>query len=95
MAMSRFGECNKSLTHGALSEFVHNYRHRKSAEWCPIEMAGVATSCPNEGHFVVYHRTTGMIPNYAGHVPGEAFTFGRTYGNATVDAKRWIALHKT
>lgn len=95
MAMSRFGECSKSLTHGALSEFVHNYRRRKSAEWCPLEMAGVATSCPSEGHFVIYHRTTGMIPKYAGHVPGEAFTFGRTYGNATVDAKRWIALHKS
>ncbi|KAL9878976.1 CIMIP2 protein GA14893-like isoform 1-T1 [Glossina fuscipes fuscipes] len=94
MAMTRFGQSSKQLSHGALSEFINNYRHRRSDEWCPLQSAGVASSCPNTSQFVIYHPTVGMIPNYAGHVPGEAFTFGRTYGNATIDAKRWIALHK-
>ncbi|TMW49145.1 hypothetical protein DOY81_005777 [Sarcophaga bullata] len=94
MAMTRFGQSNKALTNSALCEFTNNYHHRKSAEWCPMEMSGVASSTPNDGQFVVYHRMTGMVPKYAGHVPGELFSFGRTYGNSTIDAKRWIALHK-
>lgn len=94
MAMTRFGQSNKQLTNSALSEFTNNYRHRLSAEWCPMELTGIASSCPTRGQFIIYPRTIGMIPKYAGHVPGEAFTFGRTYGNATVDAKRWLALHK-
>ncbi|XP_075157031.1 CIMIP2 protein GA14893 [Haematobia irritans] len=94
MAMTRFGQSSKQLTNSALAEFTNNYHHRQSAEWCPMEMTGVASSCPNMGQFVIYHRTIGMIPRYAGHVPGEAFTIGRTFGNATVNAKRWLALHK-
>uniref|UniRef100_A0A1A9W9F8 Ciliary microtubule inner protein 2A-C-like domain-containing protein n=1 Tax=Glossina brevipalpis TaxID=37001 RepID=A0A1A9W9F8_9MUSC len=94
MAMTRFGQSSKQLSHGALTDFVNNYRHRKSDEWCPLEAAGVASSCPNSTQFVIYHQSVGMIPNYAGHVPGEAYSFGRTYGNATVNAKRWFALHK-
>lgn len=94
MAMTRFGQSSKQLTNSALCEFTNNYHHRRSAEWCPIEMAGVGTSCPNSGQFVIYHRNIGIVPNYGGHVPGEAFSFGRTYGMATVDAKNWLALHK-
>ncbi|XP_014088595.1 CIMIP2 protein GA14893 [Bactrocera oleae] len=94
MALTRFGETSKQLTNSALCEFTNNYHHRRSAEWCPQENAGIGSSCPNTGHFVIYHRTIGMVPKYAGHVPGETFTFGRTFGDATVDAKHWLALHK-
>lgn len=97
MTMSRFGQSNKQLTNSALVEFTNNYhhlRHRQSAEWCPMEMTGVATSCPNNGQFAIYHRTIGMVPSYSGHVPGKLYSFGRTYGNATIDAKRWLALNK-
>lgn len=101
MAMTRFGQSNKQLTNSALCEFTNNYHHRKSDEWCPMEMSGIASSfSPNNGQqkqhqqSVIYHRTIGMVPSYAGHVPGELFSFGRTYGNATIDAKRWLSLHK-
>ncbi|XP_013104479.2 UPF0605 protein GA14893-like [Stomoxys calcitrans] len=94
MAMTHFGKSSKQLTNSALADFTNNYHHRQSAEWCPMELTGIASSCPNLGQFVIYHRTIGMIPKYSGHVPGEAFTIGCTYGNATVNAKRWLALHK-
>lgn len=29
-----------------------------------------------------------MLPNYNGHVPGEQFRIGKTYGTATRNAKR-------
>ncbi|CAK1548112.1 unnamed protein product [Leptosia nina] len=38
----------------------------------------------------IYHKHVGMLPNYAGHVPGCLFRFGKTYGNDTRDAKRWL-----
>ncbi|KAJ2946651.1 hypothetical protein O0L34_g12708 [Tuta absoluta] len=38
----------------------------------------------------IYHKHVGMLPNYAGHVPGHMFRFGMTYGNDTRDAKRWL-----
>ncbi|KAF9795582.1 hypothetical protein SFRURICE_004954 [Spodoptera frugiperda] len=38
----------------------------------------------------IYHKHVGMLPNYAGHVPGCMFRFGKTYGNDTRDAKRWL-----
>ncbi|KPJ14539.1 putative elongator complex protein 3 [Papilio machaon] len=38
----------------------------------------------------IYHKHVGMLPNYAGHVPGCIFRFGKTYGNDTRDAKRWL-----
>ncbi|XP_037813393.1 UPF0605 protein GA14893 isoform X1 [Lucilia sericata] len=94
MTMTRFGQSNKQLTNSALCEFTNNYHHRKSDEWCPMEMSGIPSSSPNNGQFVIYHRTIGMVPSYAGHVPGELFSFGRTYGNSTIDAKNWLALHK-
>ena len=31
-----------------------------------------------------------MLPNYLGHVPGETFRFGKTFGADTKDAKRWL-----
>lgn len=96
MAMTRFGQSSKQLTNSALCEFTNNYRHRKSEEWCPNEMSGIASSSPTTGQqqSIIYHPTTGMVPKYAGHVPGEIFSFGRTYGNSTVDAKNWLAMHK-
>ncbi|XP_061401546.1 CIMIP2 protein GA14893 [Musca vetustissima] len=94
MTMTHYGQSNKRLTNSALCEFTNNYHHRQSAEWCPMELTGIANACPNAGQFVIYHRTIGMIPKYAGHVPGEAYAVGRTYGNATVNAKSWLELHK-
>jgi hypothetical protein len=43
----------------------------------------------------IYRGCEGMMPYYNGHVPGEQFRIGKTYGTATRNAKRAIqrSLH--
>jgi len=38
----------------------------------------------------IYHGCEGMVPLYGGHVPGEQFRYGKTYGTSTRNAKRAI-----
>ncbi|XP_061716276.1 CIMIP2 protein GA14893-like [Cydia pomonella] len=85
----RFGESSKKLTNSALCDFSSNYRRRQSTEWAPVNVVKPDPPLsinPTE----IYHKHVGMIPNYAGHVPGCLFRFGNTYGNDTRDAKRWL-----
>lgn len=51
---------------------------------------GVGASIPSLPCHKIYHRNIGLIPNYGGHVPGQTFRFGQTYGTDSVDAKRWL-----
>ncbi|KAH8263957.1 hypothetical protein KR038_010347 [Drosophila bunnanda] len=95
MAVTRFGESNQVLTHRALCSFSDYMYKKKRDSWCcGQDLSGPAVTCPPVGHFVVYHTTDGMVPSYAGHVPGEMYKFGRTYGKTTYDAKRWLEVHK-
>nr|XP_004928645.1 UPF0605 protein CG18335 [Bombyx mori] len=85
----RFGESSKKLTNSALCDFSSNYRRRQSTEWAPVNVVKPDPPLsinPTE----IYHKHVGMLPNYAGHVPGCVFRFGKTYGNDTRDAKRWL-----
>ncbi|KAH8380820.1 UPF0605 protein CG18335 [Drosophila serrata] len=95
MAVTRFGESNQVLTHRALCSFSDYMYKKKRDSWCcGQDLSRPAITCPPVGHFVVYHTTDGMVPSYAGHVPGEMYKFGRTYGKTTYDAKRWLEVHK-
>ncbi|XP_050663895.1 UPF0605 protein CG18335-like isoform X2 [Leptidea sinapis] len=85
----RFGDSSKKLTNSALCDFSSNYRRRQSTEWAPVNVVKPDPPMsinPTE----IYHKHVGMLPNYAGHVPGCVFRFGKTYGNDTRDAKRWL-----
>ncbi|KAH8397011.1 hypothetical protein KR215_007608, partial [Drosophila sulfurigaster] len=66
---------------------------RRSVEWVPIRSAGVGRSSAITNG-VIYPRVCGMLPRYGGHVPGEIFNVGHSFGSSTVDAKRWLALHR-
>ncbi|KAH8370003.1 hypothetical protein KR093_001864, partial [Drosophila rubida] len=66
---------------------------RRSIEWVPIRSAGVGRSSAITNG-VIYPRVCGMLPRYGGHVPGEIFNVGHSFGSSTVDAKRWLALHR-
>ncbi|XP_030386661.1 UPF0605 protein GA14893 [Scaptodrosophila lebanonensis] len=95
MAVARFGESNKVLTNRALSSFSDYMYKRKRDKWCcGQDLSRQGITCPPVGHFVIYHDNIGMIPAYAGHVPGELYKFGRTYGKTTYDAKRWLEIHR-
>ncbi|XP_030378408.1 UPF0605 protein GA14893 [Scaptodrosophila lebanonensis] len=81
------------LPDGSLCSPKDDLYFRRSAEWVPLEKAGVGRSFANTNG-VIYPRVIGMLPRYGGHVPGEIFDVGRTYGRSTIDAKRWLALHR-
>lgn len=34
----------------------------------------------------IYPKTTGLVPHYTGHIPGQKFKFGDTFGSGTRDA---------
>lgn len=95
MAITRFGEHSKDLTHNALCSFSRYMHKRKRDKWCcGQDLTTPAIVCPPVAHFVIYHKNHGMIPSYAGHVPGHLYKIGRTYGKTTYDAKRWLDIHK-
>ncbi|KAK2574990.1 hypothetical protein KPH14_008748 [Odynerus spinipes] len=86
---AHFGATNVPATNSALCEFTSNYRQRQSTEWAPVTVTKPDPPLliqPTE----IYHKHVGMLPNYLGHVPGEIFRFGKTFGADTKDAKRWL-----
>ncbi|OAD57336.1 hypothetical protein WN48_02262 [Eufriesea mexicana] len=86
---AHFGKTNLPATNSALCDFTSDYRKRQSTEWAPVTI-----SRPDPPFIIqpttLYHKHVGMLPNYLGHVPGETFRFGKTFGTDTKDAKRWL-----
>ncbi|CAH0552676.1 unnamed protein product [Brassicogethes aeneus] len=84
-----FGKSNEAMTNSVLCDFTANYRKSLSTEWSPV-----TTSRPDPPLLIspteIYHRQLGQLPNYGGHIPGAIFRFGKTYGNDSRDAKRWL-----
>ncbi|XP_030560284.1 UPF0605 protein GA14893 [Drosophila novamexicana] len=95
MAVTRFGEPSKVLTHNALCSFSDYMYKRKRDSWCcGQDLSTPAIKCPPVGHFIIYHNNHGMNPSYAGHVPGNMYKFGRTFEKTSYHAKRWLEIHK-
>ncbi|KAK6620742.1 hypothetical protein RUM43_011037 [Polyplax serrata] len=86
---SKFGMSNDPMTNSALCDFTSNYRKKMSTEWAPVNL-----SRPDPPlHFQpmeIYHKHVGLMPNYAGHIPGARFRCGKTIGDDSRDAKRWL-----
>ncbi|XP_055918353.1 UPF0605 protein GA14893 [Eupeodes corollae] len=84
MAFSRCGENHKALTTNALSDFLNHYMHQRNRQPVPI----ARPNCE------IYLRKMGLMRSYAGHVPGERFRFGHTFGRSTTFAKRGLNLQQ-
>lgn len=86
---TKFGLTNDPMTNSALCDFTSNYRKKQSAEWAPVNL-----SRPDPPLIIlptdIYHRHIGMIPNYTGHIPGARLRCGKTFGEDSRDAKRWL-----
>ncbi|KAH1021891.1 hypothetical protein HUJ04_011375 [Dendroctonus ponderosae] len=84
-----FGKTNEAMTNSNLCDFTSNYRKRLSNEWAPVEI-----DRPDPPVLMqpadIYHKHMGQLPNYGGHIPGAIFRYGKTYGNDSRDAKRWL-----
>ena len=69
---SKYGQSYAPYSNSALCDFTSNYRKRQSTEWVPV---GITQPEPPLiiQPAALYHRQLGMIPRYAGHVPGYQF----------------------
>ncbi|XP_017769917.1 PREDICTED: protein FAM166B [Nicrophorus vespilloides] len=72
-----------------LTGFTADNRSRLGTEWTPLNFVAADPPLIIQPS-TIYYRHIGQVPNYSGHIPGEIFRFGRTYGNDTKDAKRWL-----
>ncbi|GFO46787.1 protein fam166b-like [Plakobranchus ocellatus] len=69
-----------------LSRFTNDVNKTRHLRKQPIFVHSAVTP-PPEGKRL-YPQHSGMIPRYTGHVPGERFRFGATYGCSTEDARK-------
>lgn len=72
-ASSRIGMTHKPLTTDALCEFMDQYNRERAQEWSPIKEFNVGSTKAPRSVTEIYPKTSGLIPNYAGHVPGVIF----------------------
>lgn len=86
---ANFGKSRNKISRSSLCDFTTDYRKRLSNEWAPIYT--IRQEAPYIIQpFEIYHTHLGQMPNYTGHIPGAQFRYGKTYGNDTIDAKRWL-----
>lgn len=86
---SNFKNARQMISKTNICDFVTDYRKRLSNEWVPAYVARPEVPVVIQP-FDIYHKHLGQLPNYTGHIPGAIFRYGRTYGNDTRDAKRWL-----
>lgn len=78
-------EYTNSFTH----DFTGNHRQRQNTAWFPDSLDKPTPPLIIQSA-QIYHKHLGQIPNYCGHIPGKMFRFGKTFGNDSRDAKRWL-----
>jgi len=71
-------------TNKALCDFTTSYRDTKANAKLPIVLNRPAK--PVENSKPIYYKDSGMVPHYTGHIPGEKFRYGRTFGHSTTNA---------
>ncbi|XP_070491359.1 CIMIP2 protein CG18335-like [Chironomus tepperi] len=84
-----FGHTSKVDSHSALCDFTNGYQFTKSTEWAPLPFYHTSLDGDRPGT-EIYPRNTGLISNYMGHVPGMKLSYGKTFGNESVNAKRYL-----
>jgi len=71
-------------TNKALCDFTTNYIETKTNAKLPIVIN--RPTKPVENTKPIYYKDSGMVPHYTGHIPGEKFRYGRTFGHSTTNA---------
>ncbi|XP_055375434.1 protein FAM166B-like [Condylostylus longicornis] len=72
----------------ALCEFTKYYKLNQHYRRIPITIETIISKPKNNFEkYEIYIKDKGMIPNYTGHVPGERFEIGKSYGKSTLNAK--------
>lgn len=73
------------ITHLALNEFTDDLRAKSATQ--ASEGVHVDRSAPAMMHGKpIYPVETGLVPHYTGHIPGQKFRYGNTFGHSTENA---------
>ncbi|CAD7076896.1 unnamed protein product [Hermetia illucens] len=97
-------QCNVDLScHRRIYKTRDMFKEFKVSEATPderkieLELCKYQPGSPNDAFakersaiFDIYKKDSGLIPNYAGHVPGSDFRFGKTFGYDSFNAKQWL-----
>ncbi|XP_064616788.1 ciliary microtubule inner protein 2B-like [Liolophura sinensis] len=78
------GQGSPGLTHVALNEFTDAVAQTKAAATAPVKLEEVREE--RRDPVSIYPDSSGLIPRYTGHIPGQKFRHGRTFGHSTYDA---------
>lgn len=84
-ARPRHGAGYPIITHDALNEFTTDIARLKSLHNHPVTVHKPEVRIRDLK--LLYPVESGIIPRYTGHIPGQRYRFGDTFGHSTVNAK--------
>ena len=71
-----------SMTKQAIADYREKER-QQAAMKSHVPFLGKPAEKPVLNRKVLYPADSGMVPHYTGHIPGEKFTYGNTFGTST------------
>lgn len=84
-----YGYASKRMTNSFMCDFETPYRQRITTVWTPTHIDLVDPPFAVQTA-KIYLTHIGLLPNYAGHVPGATFRYGKTFGNDTINCRKWL-----
>lgn len=72
------------ITHHALNDFTEEIKRLEYSKEKPIQIHRNEVAKANTA--IVYPVEMGLVPHYTGHIPGEKFRYGNTFGHSTKNA---------
>ncbi|XP_052790282.1 protein FAM166B-like [Mya arenaria] len=84
-ARPRLGMGYPIITHEALNEFTSDTSRLKALKSQPIKIHRDQAIVRDSK--LIYPTESGLVPHYTGHIPGQKFRYGETFGHSTENAK--------
>ncbi|KAL5012355.1 hypothetical protein ScPMuIL_010906 [Solemya velum] len=75
-----------SITHQALNDFTDNTKKLTESAQKDISIQRQEVEVMNSKP--IYPIESGLVPHYTGHIPGQKFRYGETFGHSTQNAMR-------
>lgn len=83
-ARPRLGMGYPIITHEALNEFTTDTARLQGLKSQPITIHRHVAQVRDSKH--IYPVESGLVPHYTGHIPGQKFRYGETFGHSTENA---------
>lgn len=84
-ARPRLGMGYPIITHEALNEFTDDTKRLDNINKEAITLH--RPEQPVRDSRLIYPTESGLVPHYTGHIPGQKFRYGETFGNSTENVK--------